>query len=126
MKREMICLLLAVVFLLPAAAGAVTEEDFQVKDTQSLINLCTATPDDPRYDEAIHFCQGYLVGAFHYYKVTHSGPDKMPMVCFPEPPPSRNDAVTMFINWAKAHRQHMNEVPVETEFRFLIETWPCN
>jgi hypothetical protein len=32
----------------------------------------------------------------------------------------------MFIEWAKAHPEYLNEPPVETEFRFLIETWPCN
>ena len=31
----------------------------------------------------------------------------------------------MFIDWAKAHPQYMDESPVETEFRFLMETWPC-
>ena len=31
----------------------------------------------------------------------------------------------MFVEWAKAHPQYMNELPVETEFRFLMEKWPC-
>jgi hypothetical protein len=43
----------------------------------------------------------------------------------PDPEPSRNEAIGMFIEWAKSHPQHWQERPVETEFRFLIETWPC-
>ena len=31
----------------------------------------------------------------------------------------------MFIAWVQAHPQYMNEPPVETEFRFLTEKWPC-
>jgi hypothetical protein len=111
--------------LLPAVAGAVTEEDFRARTTQSLLNLCTATPDDPLYGEAIHFCHGYLVGAFHYYMVTHAASDSPPLFCFPDPPPPRNQAVSQFVTWAKARPQFWNEAPVETEFRFLIETWPC-
>ena len=31
----------------------------------------------------------------------------------------------MFIDWATAHPQYMQDNPVETEFRFLMETYPC-
>jgi hypothetical protein len=116
---------LGLILLTPAVACAVTENDFLAKDTQSLINLCTAPQDDPRHGEAIHFCHGYLVGAFHYYRVTHAASDANPLVCLPEPAPSRNEAIGRFIAWAQTHPQYMTEVPVETEFRFLAETWPC-
>jgi len=47
------------------------------------------------------------------------------MICVPNPKPSRNEAIVMFIELTKAHHQYMNEKPVETEFRFLMEKWPC-
>jgi len=47
------------------------------------------------------------------------------MFCLPEPKPTRNDTIAMFISWAKQHPQYMYETPVETEFRFLNEKWPC-
>ena len=125
MNRKLFCLLLAAAIVLPSVAGAVTQEDFQVKTTRNLINLCTANPTDPHYTAAIHFCQGYLVGAFAYYQAANEGPEGQPLVCFPEPPPSRNKAIEMFVDWAKAHPEYMNEKPVETEFRFLMEQWPC-
>jgi hypothetical protein len=31
----------------------------------------------------------------------------------------------MFIEWVKAHPQYMNEKPVDTEFRFLMEKCIC-
>ena len=36
-----------------------------------------------------------------------------------------SESLAMFVEWAKARPQYMNELPVETEFRFLIEKWPC-
>jgi hypothetical protein len=118
--------LLIALLLNPMAAGAVSEADFQARTTENMINLCTAAPDDPLYQQAVNFCHGYLVGAFHYYEASSAGPGGVELVCPPKPRPSRNNAIDMFIDWAKAHTQYWNEPPVETEFRFLMEKWPCN
>jgi hypothetical protein len=118
-------MLLAAALMAPGIVGAVTEEDFLVKTTQDLVDLCTASPDDPLGDESVHFCHGYLVGAYHYYLAENSGPEGKRLVCFPDPPPSRSETIAMFIEWAKAHPQYMGEAPVETEFRFLMDKWPC-
>jgi len=125
MKRRSMGLLLAMVLLLPSLTLAADPTDFRVETTQSLIDLCSATPEDPLYERAIHFCHGYLVGAVHYYAAWSSAFENEKLVCFPEPPMPRTEAVQMFVDWAKAHPQYMNELPVETEFRFLMETWPC-
>jgi hypothetical protein len=125
MTRVSIGLLLVIVILLPGFAGAASEKDFEVQTTENIVNLCTAAPDDPLYHQAVNFCHGYLVGAFHYYEAQTSGPEAIKFVCPPDPRPSRNETIDMFIEWAKAHPQHMKETPVETEFRFLMEKWPC-
>jgi hypothetical protein len=126
MRRKTSSLLFVLVFLLPVIAGAVNEKDFEVQATENMINLCTASPDDPLYHQAINFCHGYLVGAYHYYEATAKGPAGIQLVCAPDPRPSRNAMIDMFIDWAKAHPQYRGEPPVETEFRFLMEKWPCN
>ena len=127
MKRKWLRLIMMLGILLPGlASAAVTEEDFVVKTTRNLVNLCTASPQDPRYEEAINFCQGYMVGAYHYDIAEHSKDPKNALVCFPEPKPTRNEVLAMFITWAKAHPQFMTDMPVETQFRFLSEKWPCN
>ncbi len=127
MKEKLGISILVAAFMMPvlAAAGPVTDEDFQVKTTRNLINLCTVSADDPHMKEAIHFCQGFLVGAYAYYSAENSGPEAEPLVCPPNPVPSRNDAIMNFIEWAKSHPEYMDEKPVETEFRFLTEKWPC-
>ena len=125
MRPKTFSLQFVLVFLLPVFAGAVSEKDFEVQTTENMINLCTTSPDDPLYHHAINFCHGYLVGAFHYYEVTASGPAGVQLVCGPDPQPSRNATVEMFIDWAKTHPQHWGEPPVESEFRFMMEKWPC-
>lgn len=111
--------------LSPLADATTSKEDFLVKTTGDLIDLCTTGQDDPLYTAAVNFCHGYLVGAFHYYQASVSGKGTKPFVCFPDPPPSRNEAIADFIAWAQAHPQYKDELPVETEFRFLTEKWPC-
>ena len=125
MTLKSVVSLVVIMFLLPGFAGAVTEKDFEAETTQALVNLCTASTEDPLYHQAINFCHGYLVGAYHYYQAQASGPKGIKFVCMPDPEPSRNEAVGMFIEWVKSHPQHWNETPVETEFRFLMEKWPC-
>lgn len=123
--KSKVMVALASLLLLPALVGAVTEKDFEMKTTQDLMNLCTVAPDDPLYQQAINFCHGYLVGAYQYYAAAAAGPEGVTLVCFTEPYPTRNAAIGMFVEWAKAHPEFMQEKPVETEFRFLMETWPC-
>jgi hypothetical protein len=117
--------LLLALFATGAAQANVTEDDFVAKQTQNLINLCTASPQDPHYRDAIHFCHGYLVGAFHYYQAETADKRELKILCAPEPKPSRNETIDMFVSWAQQHPEYMNEMPVETEFRFLTEKWPC-
>ena len=125
MRRKTIGLLLAAIILIPGLAGAVSEKDFEAHTTENLINLCTASPDDPLYHQAINFCHGYLVGAFHYHEASASGPGGVKLVCAPDPRPSRNVTIDKLIDWAKSRPQYWTEPPVETEFRFLMEHWPC-
>ena len=125
MTPKRIVLLVLIVFLLPGLAGAVTEKDFRVKTTQDFVNLCTVQSDDPLYFHAINFCHGYFVGAFHYYEAMSSGPKGVQFVCVPDPRPSRNEAIHMLMEWVEDHPEYLKETPVNSQFRFLMETWPC-
>jgi hypothetical protein len=127
MAQKAIVLIAMIVFLLsvPGFAGAVTEKDFEAKTTQDLVNLCSVSPDDPLYDKAINFCHGYFVGAYHYYEAMSTGPKGVEFVCLPDPRPSRNEVINMIVEWVKAHPQYLKETPVETQFRFMMQKWPC-
>jgi hypothetical protein len=123
-KRSVLIVL--IVILLPCFAGAVSEKDFEAKTAQELVNLCSASPDDPMYHQAVNFCHGYFVGAFHYYEAMSSGPKGVKFVCLPDPRPSRNEAINMIVEWVQAHPQYLTETPVEAQFRFMMQKWPCS
>ena len=124
-RKVFLYLVLLTLLAAPVMAAGVQKSDFEVKTTQSLINLCTASPEDPLFTHAANFCHGYLVGAFHYYAASVAGENAARFVCLPENRPSRDNIIAMFVKWAQDHPQYMNELPVETEFRFLGEKWPC-
>ena len=108
------------------ASALVTRDDFLVNTTQDLVTLCTASENDPMYMGAVGFCQGYLVGAWHFHEELAAGKKGKRIACPPDPPPSRTEAIDMFIEWAKAHPQYSGEAPVETFFRFAAERFPCS
>jgi hypothetical protein len=125
LNKMVTTIVLSALLTLPGLAGAMSENDFRADTTEQIVSLCTANPDDPLSQQAVNFCQGYLVGAYKYYEAAHSGPNAPKFVCLPNPAPSRDETIRMFIGWAKAHPQYMKESPVETEFRFLMEKWSC-
>lgn len=125
MTRVLAVVFFAVTLMMPGLSQAVEPVDFAVDTTRNLFNLCTPAPSDPLYKEAINFCHGYLVGAFDYYKASTIGPGGKRLVCPPEPAPSRNECINMFIEWLKVHPQYLTDEAVDTQFRFLMEKWPC-
>ena len=122
-----ITLLFITIFFLPmcALADGVTEKDFEAHTAEQFVRLCSVSPEDPMYHQAINFCHGYFEGAYQYYEAMTSGPKGIKFVCVPDPLPSRNDAISWFVDWVKANPQHMDEQPVEAQFRFLMERFPC-
>jgi hypothetical protein len=126
MFTKLVRSLILVSLLVPGLAGAaVTDEDFVLATTQNLVNLCSVSPSDPRAKEAIQMCEGYMLGAYHYYLATNSGKYDMRLVCMPNPTPTRDQVAAMFVQWAKANPQYMKEAPVDSEFRFMSSRWPC-
>ena len=129
MLKKLILALVMFSFLVPRLAGAaVTDEDFVLSTTQNLVNLCTVSPGDPRAKEAIQMCEGYMLGAYHFYLATNTGKGDrgdMRLVCMPNPTPTRDRVAAMFVDWAKANPQYMKDPPVDSEFRFMSASWPC-
>lgn len=111
----------------PLVAGAATEDDFYVRNTQDLVDLCTVKEGDPVAEEAVHFCHGFLSGAWQYHEAQANGPKGVRLVCPPNPPPTRDEVLEGFVVWAQApeRAQYLSEPAVETLFRYLIERSPC-
>jgi hypothetical protein len=98
MHRQVLIIGLAIA-LWPLCSKALTRDDFLVRSTQDLVNLCSASESDPLYQAAIGFCHGYGIGAVHYYQATTGGAEQARFVCFPDPPPSRVECLQMLVCW---------------------------
>lgn len=118
--------LVAALALTPQAARAEFEtEDFRIRSAQDLVDLCSVATSDPLYASAIHFCHGFVSGAWQYHLSEANGPKGHRLVCPPEPPPTRDQAVAMFVAWSATHADKLSEPAVDALFRFLIEKYPC-
>src|SRR5262245_48028767 len=95
--------------LWPCYSDALARDDFLVRTTQDLLKLCTASESDPLYQAAIGFCHGFATGSYQYYQSTTASGEQTAFVCPPEPPPTRVEAIQMFVEWAKANPQYLNE-----------------
>jgi hypothetical protein len=57
MRRNLLALIL-VASMVPLAAEAVDSENFRVRSTADLVEICSVPPSDSMYAAAIGFCHG--------------------------------------------------------------------
>ncbi|MFS2008689.1 Rap1a/Tai family immunity protein [Azospirillum sp. CT11-132] len=109
----------------PLSDSPPSERNFQVKSTGDLLKLCEAKPVDSTGIAALHFCQGFAVGAYQYHQIASAAEGKRPLFCPPNPPPSRNDAIAAFVTWGQQNPSALSLPPVEGLFRYLAQHFPC-
>lgn len=119
-----VCLLLmGFVSLGPVTSvSAITAEEFRLRSGSDLVTLCATPAADPLYTAAVHMCHGFGAGT---YQAIAALTRVQPIICPPEPPPSRNETVGRFLEWAKRNPQSLTEPAVETVGRFFIAEFPC-
>jgi hypothetical protein len=119
-------LLMTLVSATPPAIGATTQDDFALKTTHDLVDLCSAAPGDPLHDQAHELCLGYIAGAahLHRYLVATKRLAGGPLAC-PDPGLTRDFFAKEFVTWANAHTQYMGDPPIETVARAASEKYPC-
>jgi hypothetical protein len=107
------------------SAGAATRESFIARTTADYVAVCSTPDSGPLYLPVMAFCEGYGVGAYHYYHATIDVKGQKPFVCFPNPTPPRQELLNGFVAWAGSHQEYAQDLPVETLFRYLVEKYPC-
>jgi hypothetical protein len=115
----------ALMLLVPSAPEAATEANFGPTTTGDLVELCTVTPDNGIGTAAVNFCEGFAQGAVLVElqnMAAFRGPKPF---CMPNPPPTRNEALSEFVNWARASPDRMAASSTDGLFRFLSERYPC-
>ena len=113
------------VLLASGASRAATEANFGANTTGDLVELCTATPDNPIGTAAINFCEGFAQGAVLVEMQNQAAFRGPKLFCMPNPPPSRNQALNDFVNWARSAPDRLARSSTDGLFRFLSERYPC-
>ena len=113
------------VLLASGASRAATEANFGANTTGDLVELCTATPDNPIGTAAINFCEGFAQGAVLVEMQNQAAFRGPKLFCMPNPPPSRIQALNDFVNWARSSPDRLTQSSTDGLFRFLSERYPC-
>ena len=113
------------VLLASGASRAATEANFGANTTGDLVELCTSTPDNPIGTAAINFCEGFAQGAVLVEMQNQAAFRGAKLFCMPNPPPSRNQALNDFVNWARSSPDRLAQSSTDGLFRFLSERYPC-
>jgi hypothetical protein len=111
---------------LPATgnAGVITEDEFLLRTTGDLVELCKAAPTDSFYTAAINFCHGFSTGVYRVLE-EESRAGSRHVFCLPDPPPHRNDAIAAFVQWADANPDQKNQLPTDGIATYLTKKYPC-
>jgi Rap1a immunity proteins len=115
----------ALVLLAPCVALAATEANFAAKTTGDLVELCDATPDNAMGTAAVNFCEGFAQGAVSVEMQNLAAFRGPKLFCMPSPLPSRNQALSDFVKWARMSPDRMSASSTDGLFRFLGERYPC-
>jgi hypothetical protein len=116
------------VALLPLTAWAQTDgytlDDYQLRTSGDLLDICTLDAAHSNYWEARGFCIGYFAGGIDLHDALAVAND-FPRLACPGARVTRNEVVETFVTYAQAHPEHLRERPMDTVFRAVIDRWPC-
>ena len=126
MKKHLLALAVAGLGFAAAHAGAaVTRENFLLRDGNDLLAVCGVDAGDANAVAAIHLCHGFLIGIYETHKGLTGNARTKRFTCLPEPPPSRNEVASRFVQWARKNPGDLSESAVDVVYRFAGVTWPC-
>jgi hypothetical protein len=130
MKRTVsLVLALAIVVLAVGPAtpvAAVTAEEFLLRSGADLVALCATPATDPLYTAAVHMCHGFGAGSYQTLVALARHDRVTPLICPPDPAPTRNATVARFVEWARVNTQYLGDPPADTVGRFLLTEFPCS
>lgn len=119
-------LLLAIVMLAAVSrAHAITAEEFRLRSGADLVALCATPAGDPLYAAALHMCHGFGAGTYQTITALTHHEKLAPLICPPQPAPSRNEVVARFLDWASGNPGYLAAPAVETLARFFLAAYPC-
>jgi hypothetical protein len=111
--------------LCAASHAATTEEDFQLRTTSDLVDLCSTPPTDVMGTAALNFCHGFALGVYRVLEQEQAASARSRLFCVQGPTPSRNQAIADFVQWARATPTVMSQPPADGIAAYLVHRFPC-
>src|SRR5919106_1479663 len=103
MRRSSVALALGLA-LAPWAASAQTDgytlDDYQLRTSGDLLDICALDSSHPQYWEARGFCLGYFAGGIDLHDALAVAQD-FPQIACPAEGVTRNDVVEAFVTYAQ-------------------------
>ena len=118
-------LLVVLVSGFAAPASAVTPDAFSLRSGVDIVVLCSTPASDPLFTAAIHMCHGFGAGTYRTIMAMSGQGRLQPVICPPDPSPSRNEVVRGFVQWANDNSRYLAEPAVDVLARFFITQFPC-
>ncbi len=107
-----------------AAADEAVVESFRLSDARALVTACSLPEEHALHARANAFCLGYMSGAMQFYGAAIKSPDVTPFVCAPKEL-SRGSLRDVFLAWARANPQRLDEPAIEGLVRAAVAKFPC-
>lgn len=107
-----------------AAQDGFAFDDFELRNTESLLDICTVEQTNESYWAAVSFCYGFFQGGVHYHRALANGPNFDPIAC-PADQVTLRQLVPVFVAYARANPIYSDEPPMDTVFRAVADQWPC-
>jgi hypothetical protein len=120
--------LLASILVAATPAAAVTQDNFKLRTGTDIVELCSASVEDPLFVAAIHMCHGFGVSSYQTLVAISSHEKIGAFFCPPEAQPvTRNQAIADFLVWARQPESatHLNDSPAALIGRYLLTKYPC-
>ena len=99
-------------------------DDYQLRTSSDLLDICTLDPSHSHYWEGRSFLHRLLRQRDRPADALAVSKD-FPRLACPGGKVTRNEVVETFVTYGKAHLEHLDERPMDTVFRAVIDRWPC-
>ncbi|HEX5326850.1 MAG TPA: Rap1a/Tai family immunity protein [Acetobacteraceae bacterium] len=107
-----------------SAHAAVTEDNFQLRNAGDLVAVCSADPSDRLMTAAVNFCHGFAIGVLRTLQDQQTAM-RSKLFCITEPPPTRSETITRFVEWAKSRPDVLQQKPEDAVLAYLRAQFPC-
>jgi hypothetical protein len=117
----------SILVVMSASASAVEQEDYRLRTTKSLYNLCSNPEGNPEFSTSAAACNSFIKGVVQYHDGVSDEKHMKRIICYPQGA-TIADGDAAFVAWAEKnmnYAQLMSDWPVLGLVKALKEKYPC-